>query len=189
MSSSTKVKINDGGNYSAENRSGRNIAVGIREHAMGAVANGIALHGGIVPVCSTFLVFNNYMLPAVRMAAIMNLPVVFTFSHSSAYEIADGVTHIPVEQLDQLRLMPNLTTFRVCDAAECKAVYDWFYENKKPVCLCVSKTSTEQLNSSEDMSKGAYFVTNEKADINIMSSGADIAVAFEVKKRAEAFEV
>ena len=84
LSSSTKVKIDNGGDYSATNRAGKNIAVGIREHAMGAIANGIALHGGLVPITSTFLVFSNYMLPAIRMAGIMNLPVVFTFSHSSA---------------------------------------------------------------------------------------------------------
>lgn len=185
LSSSTKVKINDGENYSATNRSGRNIAVGIREHAMGAIANGIALHGGLVPICSTFLVFSNYMLPAVRMATIMNLPVIFTFSHSSAYDIADGITHIPVEQLDQLRLIPNLTTFRVYDMAECKSVYDWFFETKKPTCLCVSKTATNQINSNEDMSKGAYFVTNDKAKVNIMSSGTDLAIALQLKEELQ----
>ena len=173
--------INNGGNYSAENRLGKNISVGIREHAMGAIANGIALHGGLISVVSTFLVFSNYMLPAIRMAGIMNLPVIFTFSHSAGYEIADGITHVPVEQLDQLRLMPNITTFRPYDMAECKACYDWFFANKKPMCLCVSKTATSPINSKEDMSVGAYFVTNDKADINIMSSGADIQIALEIK--------
>ncbi len=186
LSSSTKVKINDGECYSSSNRLGKNIAMGIREHAMGAIANGIALHGGLVPIASTFLVFSNYMLPAIRMAGIMNLPVIFTFSHSTAYDIADGITHVPVEQLDQLRLMPNITTFRPYDSAEIKSVYDWFYENKKPICLCVSKTATQPINSKEDMSGGAYFVTNEKADINIMASGVDIDTAmhlqFELKK-------
>ncbi|MBR4999024.1 MAG: transketolase, partial [Clostridia bacterium] len=181
LSSSTKVKINDGGEYSATNRSGKNIAVGIREHAMGAIANGIALHGGLIPICSTFLVFSNYMLPAIRMAGIMNLPVIFTFSHSTAYDIADGITHVPVEQLDQLRLMPNITTFRPYDATEIKAVYDWFYNNKKPMCLCVSKTATTQINSKEDMSGGAYFVTNGRASLNIMASGTDVDIAMQVQ--------
>ncbi|MBQ8615089.1 MAG: transketolase, partial [Clostridia bacterium] len=186
LSSSTKVKINDGEEYSATNRLGKNIAVGIREHAMGAIANGIALHGGLVPITSTFLVFSNYMLPSIRMAGIMNLPVIFTFSHSSAYDIADGITHVPVEQLDQLRLIPNITTFRPCDSAEIKSAYDWFYQNKKPMCLCVSKTATQPINSKEDMGGGAYFVTNEKASMNIMASGTDVELAlqlqFELKK-------
>ena len=182
LSSSTKVFVKDGGNYSATNRLGRNIALGIREHAMGAIANGIALHGGLIPITSTFLVFSNYMLPAVRMAGIMNLPVLFTFSHSSSYEIADGITHIPVEQLDQIRLIPNITTFRPCDMAELKYAYDWFNENQKPMCLCISKTLTNPIISKEDMSAGAYFVTNDKADINIMSSGADIDIALNLKE-------
>lgn len=182
LSSSTKVMVNDGENYSADNRLGRNIALGIREHAMGAIVNGIALHGGIVPICSTFVVFSNYMLPAIRMAGIMNLPVIFTFSHSAGYEIGDGITHVPVEQLDQLRLIPNITTFRPYDMAECEASYNWFFKNLKPMCLCVSKTATEPVNSKEDMSAGAYFVTNDKADINIMSSGADVQISLEIKE-------
>ncbi len=181
LSSSTKVMVNDGGNYSSQNRLGKNIAVGIREHAMGAIANGIALHGGLVPVTSTFLVFANYMLPAVRMAAIMNLPVIFTFSHSTPYEMKDGITHVPVEQLDQLRLIPNLNVFRPFDMVECVAAYDWFYTNKKPMCLCISKNKIEQVNSSEDMSKGAYFLTKDKATINLMAGGSDVAIAIEVK--------
>ena len=182
LSSSTKVKINDGGKYFATNRSGRNIAVGIREHAMGAIANGIALHGGLIPICSTFLAFSNYMLPPIRMAGIMNLPVVFAFSHSSGYDVTDGITHVPVEQLDQLRLMPNITTFRPYDMSECVSAYDWFFTNKKPMCLCVSKTATNSVNSKEDMGVGAYFITQDKAEINILSSGADIAIAMELKE-------
>lgn len=182
LSSSTKVLINDAEKYSAKNRLGKNISVGIREHAMGAIANGIALHGGLIPICSTFLVFSNYMLPAIRMAGIMNLPVIFTFSHSSGYEIGDGITHVPVEQLDQLRLIPNITTFRPFDMKECVASYDWFKENKKPMCLCVSKTSTTAINSKEDMSVGAYFVTNDKASVNIMASGAEVEIAMILKE-------
>jgi len=182
LSSSTKVLINEGGSYSAKNRLGKNIAMGIREHAMGAIANGIALHGGLVPITSTFISFSNYMMPSIRMACIMNLPVVFTFSHSTPYEMQDGVTHVPVEQLDQLRLIPNLTVFRPYDMAECAQSYDWFYANQKPMCLCVSKNKSEQINSNEDMSKGAYFVTKDKAQINIMASGSDLSIAMDVKK-------
>ena len=180
LSSSTKVKINDGGNYSVDNRLGKNVAIGIREHAMGAIANGIALHGGLVPICSTFLVFSNYMMPAIRMAGIMNLPVIFTFSHSSAYDIADGITHVPVEQLDQLRLIPNITTFRPTDIYEIKSTYGWFYENKKPICMCLSKSSSQFIGVENK--KGITFVTNDKADINIFASGTEVELALSVKE-------
>ena len=182
LSSSTKVKIEEGGIYSYDNRLGRNIPMGIREHAMGAVANGIALHGGLIPVTSTFLSFSNYMLPPMRMASVMKLPIIFTFSHSSSYDNADGISHVPVEQIDQLRLIPDLTTFRPCDSAELKASYDWFFENKKPMCLCVAKSSVTPVLSNEDMSCGAYFVTNDKADINIMASGTEVEIALSVKE-------
>jgi len=181
LSSSTKVKINDCGIYSKQNKLGRNISLGIREHAMGAIANGIALHGGLVPITSTFLVFSNYMMPAIRMAGVMNLPVIFTFSHSSVYEIADGISHIPVEQLDQLRIIPNITTFRPCDSEELKTAYDWFYENKKPVCICVSKTFSAPILSKEEKLCGAYFATNDRAMINIMASGTEVEIALQVK--------
>ena len=185
LSSSTKVKINDGGMYSSGNKLGRNISVGIREHAMGAIANGIALHGGLIPITSTFLCFSNYMLPPIRMASVMKLPIVFAFSHSSAYDNADGISHVPVEQIDQLRLIPNLTTFRPCDSQEIKSAYDWFFANNSPMCLCVSKSSTKPVLSNEDMSAGAYYVTNDKASINIMASGTEVEIALNVKKELE----
>ena len=159
------------------------VAGNVKQHVA------VALHGGLVPVTSTYLVFANYMMPSMRMASVMNLPVIFTFCHASVYEVRDGVTHIPVEHLDQLRLIPNLTTFRVYDMAECKAAYDWFYLNKKPMCLCVSKVATEQVLSSEDMTGGAYFLTQDKAKINIISSGADIQIALELKNALDKEEI
>ncbi|MBE5741608.1 MAG: hypothetical protein E7351_03695 [Clostridiales bacterium] len=181
LSNSTKVKINDGGVYSAENRLGKNIAIGIREHAMGAIANGMALHGGLVPVVSTFLSFSNYMLPPIRMAGIMNLPVIFTFSHSSSYDAGDGITHVPVEQIDQIRLMPNITVVRPHDMAEIAQSYNSFFIDKNPMCLCVSKASSNFIGKKKDMDKGAYFVTHDDAKINIMASGSEVDIAMAVK--------
>ena len=181
LSSSTKVRLNDGGDFSIKNRLGRNIAVGIREHAMGAIANGIALHGGLIPITSTFLTFSNYMMPAIRMASIMKLPTIFTFTHSSSYGTPDGVTHLPVEQLDQLRLIPNMTVFRPCDMSECVVAYDWFMANKMPMCLCLSRGDLPAYNSAIDMS-GAYYLTNDKASVNILSSGSEIRIAMAVKE-------
>lgn len=182
LSSSTKVKINEGGSYSAENRLGKNIAMGIREHAMGAIANGIALHGGFNVICSTFLTFSNYMLPPIRMAGIMNLPVMFVFSHSSVYDTVDGITHIPVEQLDQLRLIPNVSVARPCGLNECAVVYDWWKEMNSPLCVSLSRGTLPYFDKCENMSNGAYMLTNDKALVNIMASGSEISIAMEVKK-------
>lgn len=180
LSSSTKVKINDGGNYSKQNPLGKNLAVGIREHAMGAIANGIALHGSLIPITSTFLAFSNYMLPPIRMACIMNLPVIFTFSHSACYDSADGITHVPVEQLDQLRLIPNLTVFRPSCSDEIQDVYRWFVDNKKPLCLCVSKTKTDLIQLQEKTEMGFNYILKSKSKINLISSGGECELALKV---------
>ncbi len=180
LSSSTKVRIHNGDDYSIKNRLGRNIAIGIREHAMGAIANGIALHGGLIPITSTFLTFSNYMLPAIRMASIMNLPTIFTFTHSSSYGTPDGVTHLPVEQLDQLRLIPNMTVIRPCDMSECVGAYDWFMVNKKPLCMCLSRGDLPMYNQSNNEVK-AYYLTDARAGVNILSSGSEIRIAMAVK--------
>jgi len=183
LSSSTKVKINEGGSYSSTNRLGKNIAVGVREHAMGAIANGIALFGGLQVITSTFLTFSNYMIQPIRMAAIMNLPVMFAFSHSSSCDAADGVTHVPVEQLDQLRLIPNVNVVRPCDMQECLEAYKiWQIENK-PMCLCVSKTSTPFVEKTVcELDKGAYYITDNKAKINLLASGTEVSLALNVKE-------
>lgn len=181
LSSSTKVKVNDGGLYSHKNRLGKNIAVGIREHAMGSIANGIALHSVFKCVVSTFLAFSNYMIPAVRMAGLMNLPVMFTFSHSSMFDTNDGATHVPIEQLDQIRLIPNIVVVRPCDINECVLAYDYLLNTNKPVCLCLSKIALPYYDIKDEDNKGAYFLTNDKAMINIMASGSEVKLAIEVK--------
>ncbi len=185
LSSSTKVKVNEGGLYSSENRLGKNVAVGIREHAMGAIANGIALHGGLNVICSTFLTFSNYMLPSIRMAGIMKLPVMFTFSHSSIYDTVDGITHIPVEQLDQLRLIPNVTVARPCNINECAVVYDWWTDLKSPICVSLSRGVLPYFEKDENMNKGAYLLTDDKAEINIMASGSEVSIAIQVKEKLQ----
>ncbi len=180
LSSSTKVKIENGGEYSAINRLGKNIAVGIREHAMGAIANGIALHGEFVPICSTFLTFSNYMMPAIRMASIMKLRVLFTFTHSSIFDTPDGVTHLPVEQLDQLRLIPNMIVARPADINECAVCYKWLFDDCKPMCLVLSRGNLPPLNINENMIDGAYLLKQGKDKITILSSGSEIQIALDV---------
>lgn len=182
LSSSTKVKFNNQDSYSYLNRKGKNISVGIREHAMGAIANGIALHGGLRVVTSTFLAFSNYMLPAIRMACIMKLPVMFVFSHTSVYETIDGVTHLPVEQLDQLRLMPNIVVSRPCNFKECLASYNWWLKINGPICLCLSRATITNYKTDENVDFGAYYLINNKSKINILSSGSEVELAVEVGK-------
>lgn len=186
LSSSTKVKIENDSDYSSTNRHGRNIAVGIREHAMGAIANGIALHKGLNVICSTFLAFSNYMLPAIRMAAIMKLDVMFVFSHSSIYDTPDGITHLPVEQLDQLRLIPDLIVCRPFNSTELYRSYDWYFNRKGPICLILSRGDIEYCPSNDDVSKGGYklFVDNS-CDAYILSSGSEVPLAIEVMDKLE----
>lgn len=186
LSSSTKVKIENDSDYSSTNRQGRNIAVGIREHAMGAIANGIALHKGLNVICSTFLAFSNYMLPAIRMAAIMKLDVMFVFSHSSIYDTPDGITHLPVEQLDQLRLIPDLIVCRPFNSTELYRSYDWYFNRKGPICLILSRADIEYCPSNDDVSKGGYklFVDNS-CDAYILSSGSEVPLAIEVMDKLE----
>jgi len=182
LSSSTKAKINDSEFYSSKNRLGKNIAMGIREHAMGAIANGIALYGGLSVITSTFLTFSNYMIQPIRMAAIMNLPVMFTFSHTSHIDSADGTTHVPIEQLDQLRLIPNTIVARPCDMEEILECYNIWQTENKPICLCVAKSGANfNVKDSENIKCGAYYITNEKANINIFASGTDVDIAMQVK--------
>ncbi len=186
LSSSTKVKIEQDSEYSATNRLGKNIAVGIREHAMGAIANGIALHKGFNVICSTFLTFSNYLLPAIRMASIMHLPIMFTFSHSSIYDTPDGITHLPVEQLDQLRLTPNLLVCRPFNSTEIYQSYNWLFTRNQPVCLCLSRGDIEYCPSNYEVIKGGYrlFIDNS-TDGYILSSGSEIPLAIEVMDKLE----
>jgi len=118
LAPSNKTYINGGGDFTPQDYYGRNLHFGVREHAMAAVSNGLALHKGVIPYAGTFLVFSDYMRPAVRLAAMMKQQVIFIFTHDSIGLGEDGPTHQPVEQLMALRTIPNLTVIRPADAAE-----------------------------------------------------------------------
>lgn len=190
LSSSTKVRIVKSDNYSINNREGRNINLGIREHAMGSIANGIALHKGLRVITSTFLTFSNYMMPAIRMACIMKLPVMFTFTHSNCYETDDGVTHLPVEQLEQLRIMPDCIVCRPANFKENKICYDWWYEYNNPLCLSLSRAKVLNFATEQDVSKGMYYIEKtQKADLTIMSSGSEVEIAMQVKDLLKEYKI
>lgn len=183
----TKTYIEDGGDYSSTNYLGKNIFFGVREHAMGAILNGLALCG-YRPYGSTFLAFSDYMKPAIRLACILNLPVTYIFTHDSISVGEDGITHQPVEQLLALRSMPNLDVFRPADANEVIGSYKVIYEKKSgPSALILSKNKLNILSETKasEVEKGGYtvFESLRKADGIVITSGEEVHQVIEVAKR------
>ena len=184
-----KTYINDGGDLSYKNYSGQNIYFGIREHAMGAILNGLALCGYRV-YGSTFLSFSNYMMPAIRMSAMLNLPITYIFTHDSISLGEDGATHQPVEQLAFFRTMPNVTVYRPCDANEVIGVYKTIMkENNGVSIISLSKTVLPILETTKatDVSRGAYVVREERRKLDgiLISTGEEVHSAIEVAERLE----
>ncbi|HAB66120.1 MAG TPA: transketolase [Firmicutes bacterium] len=163
--------------FSRKEPTGRNISFGLREHAMGAMLNGMALTG-LKVFGSTFLSFSDYLKPAIRMTALMNLPVTYIFTHDSVGVGQDGPTHQPIEQLAMLRTIPNLIVFRPADINEVIGCWDFIVNNKKPVALILSKDEAHILDgtSGVNVSKGAYIVRKElqKIDAVLVSTGLDL---------------
>ncbi len=166
---------------------GRNIRFGVREHAMGAICNGLALHKGILPYCSTFLVFSDYMRPAIRLAALMKLPVIFIFTHDSVYVGEDGPTHQPVEHLESLRIIPGLQVFRPADNDEVKVAWQNILNKKDgPSALVLTRQKLpllQKIGNLNDISRGGYIVydSEKTPEIVITASGSEVVTALEVK--------
>ena len=180
---STKANIDDGERFSVQNRTGRNICFGVREHAMGSICNGIALYSNYYVFDSTFLAFSNYMLPALKMRAMMGLPIISVFSHDSIEIGEDGPTHQPIEQLGQIRSLVGAKTFRPANFAEVVACYKHFIENKKPVFLAITKSKINVDNISiEQAEKGGYVYleTKKSPEIQIIATGHDLPLAISV---------
>lgn len=182
-----KTYVEGAGDFSSNNYLGKNIYFGVREHAMGAILNGLALCG-FRPYGSTFLSFSDYMRPAIRMTAMMRLPVVYIFSHDSISVGEDGPTHQPVEQLIALRSIPNLEVFRPADANEVIGSYKAIMEKKSgPAVITLSRNELPILNTTNagGVSKGGYVVydTERKADGIVIATGEEVHQAIEVAKR------
>ncbi|HWE81642.1 MAG TPA: transketolase [Gaiellaceae bacterium] len=164
---------------------GRNVSWGVREHGMGAAVNGIALHGGIVkPFCSTFFVFTDYMRPPIRLSALMELDVVWIFTHDSVAVGEDGPTHQPVEHLAAMRAIPQLTVIRPAEATEAAEAWGAILEDiHGPVCLVLSRQNVETLDRSvvapaAGLRKGAYLLTDsDEADVVLVATGAEVGMA------------
>ena len=165
LSSSCKTNLEDLGIFDSGNYHGRNIYFGIREHAMGAILNGMAL-SNLRPFGSTFLVFSDYMKPSIRMSAMMNLPVLYILTHDSITVGEDGMTHQPIEQLYSLELIPNLMVYHPFDVNELIACYKEIYKNNKPSCLILPRDNKEisELTKSNKLEKGAYILKKEETD-------------------------
>lgn len=180
-----KTYVDKVGDFSSENRSGKNIFFGVREHAMGAIMNGLALCG-FRPYGSTFLSFSDYLKPSIRMACMMNLPVVYIFTHDSISVGEDGPTHQPVEQLNMLREMPNLDVYRPADANEVIGSYKQALMNNKPSVIICSRNTTPilELTKVNEVEKGGYIADEpiKKPDGIIISSGEEVHTALAVAK-------
>jgi transketolase len=185
LAESTKTEFKGEPGFSRE-RPGRNVHFGVREHAMGAVVNGMALHGGIVkPYGSTFLIFSDYMRPAIRLSALMRLPVVWVFSHDSVGLGEDGPTHQPVEHYAALRAIPGLTVLRPADAAETAEAWRVALEDVAgPVCILLTRQAVPvldrtQLAAASGLARGAYVISDAAGppDAVIAATGSEVAIA------------
>ena len=183
VSKSTMAKIKETDDNDYGNPLGRNINFGIREHAMGAIANGIAL-SNLTPFVSTFFAFSDYLKPALRMSALMNLPVIYVFSHDSISVGEDGPTHQPIEQLASLRALPNFDVYRPADANETIGAYKAILDLRKPAAIVLgrNKVKIEENTKSGEVVNGAYIVEKEinNLDAIIITSVEELELTMEV---------
>ncbi|SDL96977.1 transketolase [Bacillus sp. OK048] len=191
LAGSNKTMIKGTGDYAPGNYDAKNIWFGVREFAMGAAMNGIALHGGVKIFGGTFFVFSDYLRPSIRLASIMGLPVTYVFTHDSIAVGEDGPTHEPVEQLAALRAMPGLSIIRPADGNETSAAWKLAVEStNKPTALILTRQDLPTLkdtdkNAYEGVSKGAYVVSpseRETPDALILASGSEVSLAVEAQK-------
>jgi transketolase len=170
---------------------GVNVHFGVREHAMGAITNGIALDGTLRPYCGTFLIFSDYMKPSIRLAALMQVPSVFVFTHDSIYLGEDGPTHQPIEQIDSLRAMPGMPLFRPADGLETAMSWAWIARHTGgPAALSLTRQKVKALDrpagfQNEDVWRGAYTVRESEGDakVVIVASGSEVSLACDAAEK------
>ena len=187
LAPSNKTNMTDCGDYSKDNRGGRNFHFGVREIAMTAIGNGMMLHGGLRAYVATFFVFSDYVKPMARLSSIMGVPLTFVLTHDSIGVGEDGPTHEPIEQLAMFRAMPNFTVYRPADATETAAA--WYYavtSKTTPTALVLTRQNLPQLEgSSRDALKGGYIIadsTKAEPDAIIMASGSEVSLAINAKQ-------
>ena len=187
---STKTYLKGKNDFSLANYSGRNIAFGVREHTMGAILNGLALTN-FRPFGSCFLAFSDYLKPAIRMSALMNLPVTYVFSHDSILNGQDGPTHQPIEQLAMLRTIPNFSVYRPCDYKELLASWNLILNDKKPCALILPRNHVETLETTtvDSAMHGAYIVSEaeEHIELIIIATGSEVELALRIKEELKRY--
>ncbi len=184
----------DGGDITASDFQARNIHFGIREHAMASICSGMALHGGVRPYCGTFMVFHDYMRPAVRLAAFMKLPVVYVYTHDSIFVGEDGPTHQPIEHLMAMRTIPGLTVIRPADAVETAVAWKIAMQRSDgPTALCLTRQGLPVLDRAEfgpaeALQKGGYILSEASAEpeLVLIASGSEVPLALAAQQELEA---
>ena len=190
LAGSNNSDIKGGGDIGPDDFGKRNLHFGVREHGMAAICNGMALHGGVLPYCATFLVFHDYMRPSVRLAALMGLPVVYIYTHDSIFLGEDGPTHQPIEHLMAMRGIPNLTVIRPADAAE--TVEAWkaaLARRDGPTALCLTRQNLPVLDRStlgavDGTQRGAYVLSEASGGepaVVLLASGSEVSLALEAQ--------
>lgn len=184
LSSSTKAYLKEEGDFSITNPSGKNIWFGVREHAMGAILNGLAL-SKLKPFGSTFLVFSDYLKPSIRLASLMNLPVTYIFTHDAINVGQDGPTHEPVEQLAMLRSIPNHYVFRPADGKEIIGSWSYMLNSSHPNTIALSRVETNQLEKSNVSGTlhGGYIIEKENENLHgiLIATGSEVTTAIQIK--------
>jgi transketolase len=194
LAGSNKTMIKGAGDFTPDSYEGRNIWFGVREFAMGAAMNGMTLHGGVKVFGGTFFVFSDYVRPAIRMAALMKLPVTYVFTHDSIAVGEDGPTHEPIEQMAALRAMPNLNVIRPADGNETAAAWKIALESKdQPTALVLTRQNLPtikgtDINAYEGVSRGAYVISpadNQNPDVLLLATGSEVGLAVKAQKTLE----
>jgi transketolase len=191
---STDTNIDGGGDFEPGNRAGRNLYFGVREHAMGAILNGLALHRGFIPYGATFLIFSDYMRPPMRLAAMNGLPVIYVFTHDSIAMGEDGPTHQPVEQLLGLRSVPGLTIIRPADANETTAAWRIAIATReRPIVLVLTRQKLPVLDLARypdiaaGVPRGGYVLADAddgtRPDIILIATGSEVHLALNARDR------
>lgn len=199
LAASNLTFVNGMKTITGDDYAGNNIMYGIREHAMGAIMNGLALHGGVIPYGGTFFVFSDYMRPSMRLAALMGIRVIYVLTHDSIGVGEDGPTHQPVEHLASYRAMPNIYTFRPCDVVETAEAWQLAIESEKtPSILALTRQGLPLLRASakENLTaKGGYVISDvakgQKRQATIIATGSEVSLAVEAQQhlRKEGIEV
>lgn len=193
LSGSNKTILNGTPHFERESYDGRNFFYGVREHAMGAILNGLSLHGGVIPYAGTFLVFSDYLRPALRVSALMKQPVLHVFTHDSIAVGEDGPTHEPVEQLAALRLIPGFKVFRPADATETGQALRWALEHREgPVAIALSRqklpTLVEVQAHAADFARGGYvlYQQGDGMQLAFLSTGSEVHLVLAAAKQLAA---